>query len=1335
MLLALLAAAIASPPLAQAHWTTADGLPVDSVNDVVLASDGYLWLATFDGLVRFDGVRFVIYDTDTTPALGSNRLLSIFEGRDGALWMRTEPGHVVRRDPHTGEVRAWALDLRDVAPTVTTGADGVVWTSTPRGLARFEGRDFTEVPLAGGATVRVGGIAPGDGVTWAACDRGLAELRVGAVTWHPLGGLGPLRNLALGADGTPWVTDGQQIARFVGGHLVPAPVEGGWRDGVVWVKPAEDGGAWVATQTGLWRWADGRATEVEPSDTARPPVADAVATDAEGHAWVLTSSALLYDGEVVARMPRGAAAGFTDLAIEPGGGAWIGTGGAGLIQLRPTPVETLGAEVSPSLVNSYALATGAGGAVWVGSQRGGLARVGPDGVRTWGADQGLGRNVTAVLEEPDGTVWAASRDLGLFRLVSDRFVLEPGLPAAATVRAIERLRNGDLLVAVGTDLWRRQAGTWATEPVELPRAPIRAILEDEDGSIWLGTNGSGVVHVVNGVATRFSRAEGFPSDTVRCLWRSAEGSLWVGTEDAGAWVFPDGRPRDAASSRVLGRAEGLPDHAVHALVDDGSGGLWGSTNRGIFRVSQRELEAFAHREGAVHADVYAERDGMKSREANGGVHRAGVRAADGRIWFAAQAGVVVVRPDLASGAAAPAPTRIEAIELRGREEAVRGPRTFAAEDRSFGITWTALEFAQAARQRFWYRLDGVDPEWVDAGTRRTAWYTQVSPGPRTFHVRAAPPGVDAPEDTLIVTVEPFLTETLAFRVAVAAGVLGSAALAVWSRLAAGRRREAVLEARVRARTADLAAEKEAAESARATVAAQAARLLEVDRLKTTFFADLSHELRTPLTLVIGPLEDVRDGRHGAIPPAAAAQVGLAERNARRLFGLVNQLLDVVRLDVGALRLDRVPQDLAALVSGVVEVHEPLAQRRGVALVSEIPDALVVADVDRREIEKVFTNLLGNALKFTPPGGTVRVTLTADATVARVVIADTGPGMVPAVRERVFERFYSARESTVQPGTGIGLSLARELTERHDGRLEVDSTPGAGSTFTVVLPLSAGAPIANTGAAPATAELPAFEDTVASGPDPQDRTTVLVVDDHPEVRAWVRSHLVARYHVVEAANGREGLAQARRFLPDLVVSDVMMPEMDGYDLVRALRADPDLDWVPVVLLTAKGSDQSRMEGLQRGADAHLAKPFSSQVLVAQVDALLAQRQRLRERFAAGPARAAEEPISADDRYVQKVRDAIEANLADPAFGVQELADAVAQDRAHLFRRIKQLTGEPPSTLLRTVRMERAALLLVRRAATVSEIAYAVGFYSVSHFSRAFREHFGTTPSAYASEGRT
>jgi DNA-binding response OmpR family regulator len=381
----------------------------------------------------------------------------------------------------------------------------------------------------------------------------------------------------------------------------------------------------------------------------------------------------------------------------------------------------------------------------------------------------------------------------------------------------------------------------------------------------------------------------------------------------------------------------------------------------------------------------------------------------------------------------------------------------------------------------------------------------------------------------------------------------------------------------------------------------------------------------------------------------------------------------------------------------------------------------------------LANLLGNALKFTPPGGRVGITLRAGETEVEVAIRDSGPGLSAAVRERLFERFYSAGESPVQAGSGIGLSLARDLTERHDGRILVASEEGQGSTFTVVLPRSkavAVGPDAPMAAAPPTPEIEEIAGPEAEG---DDRTTVLVVDDHPEVRAWIRGHLAPRYRVLEAANGREALATARRGTPDLVVSDVMMPEMDGYDLVRALRADPELEAVPVVLLTARGSDESRIEGLRRGADVYLTKPFSSQVLVTQVDSLIAQRQRLRAR-AAPPVEVDEASLSADERYLRKVRAAIEAQLHDPAFGVQELADAVGQDRAHLFRRVKQLTGDAPSNLLRVARLERAATMLTRRVGTVGEIAYAVGFNGISHFSKSFRDQYGVTPTAWATEGR-
>lgn len=1343
LLLAAAPARAERPRLASATWTLEDGLPLNSVNDIEVTRDGYVWLATFDGLVRFDGVRFAVFGTENTPGLTSNRITSVAEADDGALWLRTEPGSVVRRDPSTGAVRSWNLGAGERGPTLIFGRAGTVWASARQGVARYDGGDFDVIPIVAGGDVGVEALAeePG-GALWIAAERrGLARLPAGSghgsgTRWYgEADGLDSTAatNVAIGPDGTVWVCSHEGVYRLREGRFVPLESRGApWHDDFVAVVPTGPDEAWVIAQTGLFRWKDGVAATLDLADAARPPIRTSVATDADGHTWTLSRTAVLRDGEVVLRSPTGDP--WTDIALAPEGGVWIGSGGGGLLRLRDAGIETLGANVTPALLKAYALAAGADGTVWVGSQRGGLTRIAADGVRTWAAAEGLLRNVSAVLEEPDGTVWA-----GVHKKVGDRFERDPGAPPG-TVRMVERRRDGSLLVAAGGQLWEQRNGAWTRldEALGLPHAPVRAMLETDD-ALWLGTNGAGLLRVVGDEVTRFGRAEGFPSDTVRAIWRSPAGTLWIGTEDVGMW----GLSSDASGGpRIFSQAEGLPDHSVHALVPDLLGALWGSTNRGLFRVPIAELDAYARGSDApVNVERFGRGDGMAGAEANGGVHRAGLRTADGRIWFASQDGVVVVRPDrvpFQSGLTAP---RVEALRLDGVEEPLFGPRTLAPSERSFGVDYTALPAMYGEKQRFWYRLDGVDPDWVDAGTRRTAWYTQVPPGERTFRVRTTAPDHEGAEATLTLHVVPRFYETAWFRALVALVAAGTAVLAVWSRLAAAGRRERALEERVRARTADLAAEKELAVSAERTIAAQAARLQEEDRLKTRFFQDLSHELRTPLTLVIGPLEDVRAGRHGGLPPAAEAQVGLAERNARRLFALVNQLLDLVRLDAGALRLERTPQDLVALVAGVVEVHQPLADRRSVTLHLDLPADPCIVDLDRRELEKVFANLMGNALKFTPPGGRVEVVLHARDAEVEVGIRDSGPGLSAEVQERLFERFYSPGESSVQAGSGIGLSLARDLTERHDGRIRVESVEGHGSTFTVVLPRSSalvGALVPPQAPAP---PVPELDETAGPESPDEDRTTVLVVDDHPEVRAWIRSHLAPRYSVLEAANGREGLATARRALPDLVVSDVMMPEMNGYDLVRALRDDPDLDALPVVLLTAKGSDESRIEGLRGGADVYLTKPFSSQVLVAQVDGLITQRRLWRERAtdatpaaAPAPEEIDEGPLSADERYLRRVRAAIDARLHDPAFGVQELADAVAQDRAHLFRRVKQLTGEAPSNLLRVARLERAATLLARRVATVGEIAYAVGFNGISHFSKSFRDHYGVTPTAWATEER-
>jgi signal transduction histidine kinase/AraC-like DNA-binding protein len=522
------------------------------------------------------------------------------------------------------------------------------------------------------------------------------------------------------------------------------------------------------------------------------------------------------------------------------------------------------------------------------------------------------------------------------------------------------------------------------------------------------------------------------------------------------------------------------------------------------------------------------------------------------------------------------------------------------------------------------------------------------------------------------------------------------------------------------------------------------RLQSVDHAKTRFFANVSHELRTPLTLTIGPLEDLRARAGG--DPQVERWLDIALRNARRLLRLVNQILDVSKLEAGAMHLAPRPLDIGAFTRGVAAAFGPVAERNGIHLTVETPDALR-GTLDADAVEKIITNLLSNAIKFTPSGGTVHVALTHEHASARLVVTDTGPGIPPDHIPHVFERFYQVDESATraQPGTGIGLALAKELVELHGGTIAVTSG-NDGTTFAATLPLGdapAGVAVAPDFAlAPtfATAGATVLERGVAESLDDatggEDVPTLLVVDDSADLRGYIRDHFAPRFRVLEAGDGAAGIALARRHLPDVVLSDVMMPGTDGYELVRVLRESVETDFLSIILLTAQAGDDQRLQGLERGADDYLVKPFDMRELDARVRNLITSRRRLRDRFAR-PASAARSvgPVSADQAYVVRVREAVERGLADPAFGVGELADAVSQDRSHLFRRVKLLFGESPSDLIRRMRVEEGERLLADGSATVTDVAYAAGFNSLSYFCRCFQAVYGVTPAVYRSRAST
>ena len=597
---------------------------------------------------------------------------------------------------------------------------------------------------------------------------------------------------------------------------------------------------------------------------------------------------------------------------------------------------------------------------------------------------------------------------------------------------------------------------------------------------------------------------------------------------------------------------------------------------------------------------------------------------------------------------------------------------------------------------------------------------------------------------------------------------------------------------VRRKNAEIAAQAERLERANADLAetngdlALANRLLgEARETQARAFHALGHEIRTPLTLAAGPAADLARGLHGDLPePARHAATGVT-RSLGRLGGLIDDLLDAARLDAGQAPHAPAPGDLAATARDTVQAFAAHAEREGVRLDAHLPTALP-ATFDPAAVERALGNLLANALRHTPGGGTVTVTLSAAGGAARLVVADTGPGIPPDALPTLFERFTRADERA-GTGTGLGLALTREWMERHGGRVEVQNRDGGGAAFTLVLPLgndtgdataadAEGAPAPHAGDGVAGDGLPGggvageeFDGDDAALPD--DGLVVLVAEDNAEVRAYVADHLgrtggagfAEPVTVVTAADGRLAHDRARALVPDLVVTDVMMPHLDGVGLTRALKQDALTSHVPVLMLTARADAGGRVAGFAAGADGYLPKPFDPEALRAQAAALVTQRRALRDRILAdaighagdghagdgatdagrsdagrsGDGRAdgalAEPPVLApvlaplDRAFVERVDARIAERLADAGFGATQLAGDLALSERQLRRKLKALTGETPGVRLRRRRVEAGAELLAAGTHTVKEAADAVGYADAGGFRRAFVALRGHAPS--------
>ncbi len=1172
-------------------WQAEQGLPQNSVTAITQTRDGYLWLGTQEGLVRFDGVRFTVFDTRSTPELGNNFVLCLLEDRAGRLWIGTyggltklESGRFTRYTTREGlphdQVRALLEDR-----------SGRLWIGTLGGGAiRMEAGKLVRDPAVDALPgKRIRAFAEDrHGALWMATEEGLGKLSAGVVRLYTTAdGLThkDIRALFLDRQGALWIgTDGGGLDRLAHGAITALTAKDGLpHDLVRSLHGDAAGNLFVGTWGGgLGRLSNGRLTAI----TAREGLASdqiwTIYEDREGSLWVGTDAGGLHrfkDGAFTAMTTREGLTNDVAMSLleDRSGALWVGTYGGGLDRLAPDGTVTAFTTANGLPHDTVqALHEGRDGTLWIGTSGGGLGRLSRGTLTALTTRDGLTSDlVRSLLEDRAGTLWIGTDGGGLCRL-----------------------RDGTITAVTPRD----------GSPFDV----VLCLLEDRSGNLWIGTDGGGLGLLSNGRLTARTTREGMSNDIVSALHEDRDGTLWIGTSGGGLGRLKGGR------LAWVSRKEGLFDDTVFSILEDDAGQLWMSCNKGIFRASRQELEdVMDGKRPAVASIAYGTADGMKSAECNAGTP-AGWKARDGRFWFGTLRGAVAVDPRRVAGNPLPPPVVIEEVLVDGRLSARAGPLRLPAGTRSVEVHYTGLSLLSPSRVRFRYQLAGFDPEWVDAGTRRTAYFTNLPHGEYSFRVKACNnDGLWNEEGaSLAFTVEPRFHETGLFRLLAALAAVAVPYGAYRARLWRVRARERELVALVEERTRNLRAEKERTEAALAEAEEHERRAEAASQAKSVFLANMSHELRTPLNAVLGFNQLLE--RDPAITGESREGLAIIQRSGEHLLGLINDVLSISKIEAGRLSLEPRPFQLKELLSAVHAMVRVRAESKDLPVVFELDPGLPdVVLGDDGKLRQVLVNLLGNAVKFTERG---HVSLRArwESGRARFEVEDTGPGIAPAELATLFAPFVQTESGRkAREGTGLGLAISRQIVNLMGGDVSVTSTPGQGTTFRVEVDLPESELVARP-----------ERGRVVGLAEGQERCRVLVVDDTDENRLLLTRLLRSiGFEVREAANGALAIEEWQSFKPHAIFMDMRMPVMDGVEAARRIRALEEARPRPggrtiILALTASVFEHERTEILASGSDDFIMKPFRVETVLEKLGTHLGLRYLHEpERASAAPAAGA------------------------------------------------------------------------------------------------------------------
>ncbi len=1336
--------------------STEHGLSSSEIKCIFKDSNGFMWFGTPSGLNRYDGHQIQRVNQDLSLLKGSanNDIERIEEASDGKLWMRTAFGYTVYN------LRQERFEY-DIVPLVQqlVGVDGFqrlyidkaknYWFVTTDDI-RFRNPNedtFTILPLNKGDEANpytLVDIAQGENKYWFLYTNGLLECMdaqthkiIGRYTGLqkkvPAAGISTLR-LFISSTGEVWIyaiNSDIGVASFnmlsnewdIYSSEYPASHRLYIPTNIVFALTEDSkGNMWIGSDHGGITMVNKKAGTKEyirhnTSDPLSLPedAVKSICCDDLGIIWLGTYKqgvGYYYDGmfkfKFQGQENQIPYADINSFQEDPKGNLWIGTNGGGLIYYdRKLDKYTQythhhGDPRTPSGDVIVSMAYDQAGKLWIGYYLEGLDCF--DGQTFTNYRQNLNNpegmtdnNFWVLTTDKNGLLWAGTLNGGVLLIDPATGKRLKRLECSGSVYAIIQKKSGDILVGSqgGIFIYNKEEDLLVPyEPealgdVQLTRYDISSLHEDNRGLIWIGTrNGLFVFNPYSGRHHLFNSTNGLAADLIQNIQEDEAHNIWVSTN------------------------LGLSVVGVYTKMEE----------PGYF----------------YHIDNYNTDDGLTGRQFN---FSAGFATSKNELIFGGTSGFNLFLPSEVTHSEGNPRVILTGLQIYnnnihpgikydGRyllKESITQLKelVLSYKDKYFTLSFAALDYTDAGRARYYYKLEGFNNQWLEADREsRKVTFTNLNPGHYIFHLKAISNDLSTTgyPIALSIVVHPPFWQTIWAWMVYMLFVIGT--LLYYWRYTTRKAEKKLMYARERMQTI---------------------QQHQIHEMKLRFFTNISHEFRTPLTLILTPLEGLLKKTQD---PDDKVTLTIIHRNAQQLLQLVNQLLDFRKLDVRGHTLNKAFNDLAELIREQSDLFTELLSSKQISLTIRTEPDHLYTNFDADKIAKVLVNLLFNAQKFTPTSGHIELLMQAipGEKKVQITVTDNGIGIPEEAIEKIFERFYQVKQTDEvnhqEGGSGIGLHLAKEFVSLHGGEMWAENRPEGGSRFTVILPIEEDPVTAKPGtdiktSEARTAEAPAetkdIDDLlmISHPATPDEKPKLLIVDDVEDFRLYLSGRLKDQYAILEASNGIDGLELALQEIPDMILTDVMMARMDGIEMSKRIKADIRTSHIPIILLTAKSGEESKLEGLAAGADDYITKPFNMDILMVKIHNLVERgrmhREAFREQVRIEPSKITVNSL--DEKLIRKAIEYTEAHMANPDLSVEELSREVGMSRATLYKKILSLTGRTPVEFIRVVRLKRGAQLLKESQLTVSEIAYMVGFNNPKYFRKYFKDEFGVLPSQY------